>query len=210
MPQIVGTNTTEEFSLQESRIDDLCFELARVDTVDSDATVDNAPGPGRALDGLYQAGGRKLEGMLNRLVGNLLQKTSDSNKIYEGDASPPSELRRANTVESIDTEATESDLPGPGRGLDKLYQFAGRKLERTIGEMADGLGFGPAAAERKLLHAGEVLRYAGYVKTRKGRKKWKTSTEQRKARASNETQRYCQLVVKYLRYAMLLRVSSFL
>ena len=46
------------------------------------------------------------------------------------------------------TEETRDNLPGPGRALDNLYQFLGRKLERWLGVIADKAGFGPAAGRR--------------------------------------------------------------
>lgn len=47
---------------------------------------------------------------------------------------------------------TVDDLPGPGRTLDKhFYQLLGRRLEKTLGNTADRLGFGPNAIERQLL-----------------------------------------------------------
>ena len=46
---------------------------------------------------------------------------------------------------SISSTATMSDLPGPGRSLDKLYSRAGRILELCIYRFAHRCGYGPHA-----------------------------------------------------------------
>lgn len=57
------------------------------------------------------------------------------------------------------TDETADNLPGPGRGLDNLYQFLGQKLERGLGVVADKAGFGPAAAGRRVEKAALVAQY---------------------------------------------------
>lgn len=42
---------------------------------------------------------------------------------------------------SISTNSTASNLPGTGRNLDRLYQYAGRKLERAISKVARRAGY---------------------------------------------------------------------
>ena len=42
---------------------------------------------------------------------------------------------------TISTNATTTNLPGPGRTLDLLYQYAGRKLENAIGRVAQRIGY---------------------------------------------------------------------
>jgi hypothetical protein len=46
--------------------------------------------------------------------------------------------------------ATASNLPGPGRGLGKLYSRGGRILERSISLIAHKLGFGPYAVSLRM------------------------------------------------------------
>jgi hypothetical protein len=53
-------------------------------------------------------------------------------------------------TDEVSDNATMSNLPGPGRLLDKFYQSSGRELEKSLGKLADRAGFGPAAAERSV------------------------------------------------------------
>jgi hypothetical protein len=55
--------------------------------------------------------------------------------------------------DSVSTNATEDDRPGPGRALDKLFQLAGRRLERFLNTVAMRFGAGPVAAEERLIIA---------------------------------------------------------
>lgn len=41
------------------------------------------------------------------------------------------------------SNATESDLPGSGRTLGKVYDFLGKRLERALGALAERKGLGP-------------------------------------------------------------------
>jgi hypothetical protein len=61
-------------------------------------------------------------------------------------------------VDSVSTNVTEDDRPGPGRALDNLFQFAGRKLEELLNMIAVRMGAGPVATEIKLA---PVLRCLG-------------------------------------------------
>ena len=47
--------------------------------------------------------------------------------------------------ESFSTNATMSDLPGPGRGIGRLYSRAGKILELCIYRFAHRCGYGPHA-----------------------------------------------------------------
>lgn len=52
-------------------------------------------------------------------------------------------------VEIESSNDTESDLPGPGRTLGKLYRLIGRHIERGVSAIAEKRGYGPlAVAER--------------------------------------------------------------
>lgn len=52
------------------------------------------------------------------------------------------------TSGTVSTNSTASNLPGPGRNLDRLYQYAGRKLERAIFQVARRAGYeGPYAED---------------------------------------------------------------
>jgi hypothetical protein len=68
------------------------------------------------------------------------QLPSDGNPVFD-----PSD------VVSISSTATTSDLPGPGRGIGKLYSRGGRILERSISLIAHKLGFGPYAVALRMM-----------------------------------------------------------
>jgi hypothetical protein len=59
--------------------------------------------------------------------------------------------RRSSCAVSISSTATASDLPGPGRGIGKLYSKGGRILERAISAIAHNLGFGPYAVSHRIM-----------------------------------------------------------
>ena len=48
-------------------------------------------------------------------------------------------------IEHESTNATESDLPGPGRTLGKVYKNIGRRLEEFLNDLAERKGLGPSA-----------------------------------------------------------------
>ena len=70
-------------------------------------------------------------------------------------------LSRTNKTETLD------NLPGPGRGLDQVYQFLGRKLERGIGVTAEKAGFGPEGVEKRIKRASEFIEFPVDVRIRK-------------------------------------------
>jgi hypothetical protein len=72
-------------------------------------------------------------------------------------------------------------------------------VERKLGKLAERMGFGPAAMERKLTRAAEciALQY-GYRTGKKGRNEYLEYTDERKAKAGKDVQRSCKLLVRYL------------
>ena len=50
----------------------------------------------------------------------------------------------------VSSTSTLPDLPGPGRGLDKLYNHFGNMLEKSISLIAHRMGFGPCAVSHHL------------------------------------------------------------
>lgn len=51
---------------------------------------------------------------------------------------------------SHSTSSTVSNLAGPGRVLGNFYSFTGKRLERTLGNIAHKAGFGPEAIYHKI------------------------------------------------------------
>ena len=104
-------------------------------------------------------------------------------------------------IDTVDTEATADNLPGPGRALDKLYQIAGRKLERLLATIADRIGFGPAAAQRGILRALRTLRPEGYyIGLRSGSYIWRHATNSQKKKAEKDLSRGYKKLIRYARY----------
>ena len=132
---------------------DSLTEVFSPSTVLTNATESNRPGPGRALDNLFQSSGRGLERLIYKVV-----------KIYRaGKKQKPQEAslvlwqeQKSNELDGLSDNATASNRPGPGRLLDKIYQSNGRDLEKTLGKLADKAGFGPAAVERRV--RSEIMR----------------------------------------------------
>lgn len=57
--------------------------------------------------------------------------------------------------------ATASDLVGPGRTLGKLFKSAGKRLESTLGRIAERAGYGPRQISYQI--EGVLLRHGGNV-----------------------------------------------
>lgn len=54
------------------------------------------------------------------------------------------------SYDTISTNATADNLPGPGRVLDLAYQRGGRILEFHLSRVANRAGFGPDAVVRRI------------------------------------------------------------
>lgn len=57
----------------------------------------------------------------------------------------------SDTDSTVSTNFTESNLPGAGRLLGKLYSSAGKKLEKAMARFVNRAGYGPEATYAKLL-----------------------------------------------------------
>ena len=120
---------------------------------------------------------------------------------------------RTYMLRRVYTEDTVSDLPGPGRGIDKVYQVLGRALERWANHTADRLGFGPAAAVRTILKGFEGDRVSrticgtGVGDTRlRPAKKGLVNIHKENKRVKN-TSRGCAKLVRYTRCVSFCAVS---
>lgn len=104
-------------------------------------------------------------------------------------------------ADTISTNATLDDLPGPGRGLDKLYQRVGRRIELTANLYADRLGFGPSAVERSILAAFEQMSNASSHAS----KPWQTPASRRSLTAqikksNKDAHRQFGRLIKHMMY----------
>jgi hypothetical protein len=60
-------------------------------------------------------------------------------------------VRFSSAASTVSTNATMSDLPGPGRAIGSLYSRGGRALERMLSNIAHNWGFGPHAAYLRMM-----------------------------------------------------------
>lgn len=67
------------------------------------------------------------------------------NTIYHG-----ASLDDISSIFSYSTNSTASNLPGPGRVLGNFYSSTGKRLERTLGDLAHKAGFGPEAIYQQI------------------------------------------------------------
>lgn len=137
-----------------------CNEGVWAPSISTNSTRSGIPGPGRNLDRLFSAVGSRLERAASKAVrGNKAplfsdQQTPQALVLYRphthahahklGDAGTSGES-------SISTNATQSNLPGPGRNLDRLYGHLGRNLVSFLSSLAHRTGWGPNAAERRII-----------------------------------------------------------
>ena len=54
------------------------------------------------------------------------------------------------TCTASDSGTTTDDLAGPGRGLDKLFGYVGRRLELLLGKASVKIGKGPIATAQRI------------------------------------------------------------
>lgn len=70
--------------------------------------------------------------------------TSNNRRLYYPDD--------VDVVSIISSNATESDLPGPGRTLGRVYGYLGRHLKRALGALAERKGLGPQQVALRILN----------------------------------------------------------
>lgn len=114
--------------------DDDLSSIHTYSTSSTNATLDNQAGAGKTLDYVYQRLGRKLEVGIRKVIG-IIGDRSRTKLAIRDDSDD-----EFNDQQSMISNETVDDLPGPGRTLDKhLYQPLGRRLEKTLGNTADRL-----------------------------------------------------------------------
>jgi hypothetical protein len=103
---------------------------------------------------------------------------------------------------SVSSTATMDNLPGPGRGLDQLFQYLGRRFDRSLAIGMDKLGFGPAATERRALKSIKRLPQSGVyrIKVVRGMNKIIVPSPSEIARREMEVRKCCKKLAKYLRF----------
>ncbi|KAI5121793.1 hypothetical protein M0805_009785 [Coniferiporia weirii] len=115
--------------------------LLSYSSVSTNETADNLPGPGRIIGNLFSFAGRHLERKLN----NIAKRSADARPPLATPTTAGVEQTSLVTYSSASSNATADNLVGPGRILGNVYGFAGRRLERRLGSIADQMGYGPRA-----------------------------------------------------------------
>lgn len=119
------------------------LSLVRTESIDTNATASNIPGPGRNVGRLYDTLGAKLENYMGKTPGN-----GPGNPSFRVEANAQPVLD--DDAESIASDATGPNNPGPGRNLGRLYDALGAKFESFLIKRAVKLNNGPDALARKI------------------------------------------------------------
>ena len=106
-------------------------------------------------------------------------------------------------ISTSSSSATADNRPGPGRGLDKLLQYLGHRLECFLGGALDKFGYGPAAEERTALSAiSELATDRMYrVEIVRGKMVVQLINKAEVTRIERRIKRSCQKLAKHLRFA---------
>lgn len=122
----------DRYIFQDDR-DDLSASTTNV-------TQSDLPGAGRTLGNLYGNLGTKLETVLISLANKIGKKPTSAHR------------DNANTLSVISPNETQSDLPGAGRTLGRVYGRLGVSLEEVSNYLANKNGMGPIAVAQKVRH----------------------------------------------------------
>ena len=91
---------------------------------------------------------------------------------------------------------TESDIPGPGRLLGKLYAKLGRILETVLNLAARSTGRGPAPTANEIEQLARTLKYPDYHLCCRTPSETKVAVE----KLEKKLEKDCRVLVKYTRY----------
>ncbi|KLO11463.1 hypothetical protein SCHPADRAFT_469133 [Schizopora paradoxa] len=126
--------------------------LVRAESIDTNATASNIPGPGRNVGRLYDALGAKLENYLGRApIGD-----ATPNPSLRPGLNADSEFDQNDDAISIASDATGPNNPGPGRNLGRLYDALGAKFENFLNKKAARSNYGPDVLAQRIR---ELRRY---------------------------------------------------
>lgn len=118
------------------------LQLDLTESIDTNATAPNNPGPGRNVGRLYDALGARLEHFLGRTAGRGRGRPSLTPNLHL-----PVLLDRN---DSIDTNATGPNNPGPGRNVGRLFDAVGTRIEHLLNKSAGRLKLGPEAVAEEI------------------------------------------------------------
>jgi hypothetical protein len=144
------------------------------------------------------------ESILCRLSNKSLPPYSHNRRCNDcGNCRVPDEDVLSISTISTSSTATVDNKPGAGRGLDQLFQFLGRHLERRMAVALDRLGFGPAAVERRALRIIKKLRGEFiYVKQRHGKSVMNILSESEMIKLQTDLDKCCKLLLGHLRFVL--------
>ncbi|KLO13160.1 hypothetical protein SCHPADRAFT_380623 [Schizopora paradoxa] len=158
-----------------------------ISSIVSDATASDLPGPGRNLGRLYDTLG---DGLLSQIQKGMTRRGFGPGAVSRKVVMKQTML----SSDSIDTDATAPNLPGPGRTVGMFFDWLGGKLENQLGILMERRGYGPEATMAKIL-------------TMRGR--WRTYREGERVYIRNNMEiqseehrkllKYCQRLLKYTR-----------
>lgn len=180
------------------------LETSSASSISTNATEDNRPGPGRTLGLLYDYLGSRIEGPINRFTTSrraapraVIARTRSRAESSDSSAS------------SIATDATDDNLPGPGRVLGHLFNHFGRKLEGLISRYAIKRGLGPDAAydriELRIKADAERIRHehrqiSDYSEEKVALYEFRMRRLVRRLLEQQEMVRDCRRLIKYAQY----------
>ncbi len=132
------------------------LQIVRTESIDSNATAPNNPGPGRNVGRLFDALGVRLEYLLNmgaERLGHGPSGVAQSIRNHDPcdvqpddqDISESLQLSPTKSLDSIDSNATAPNLPGPGRNVGRLFDALGMRIEYALNRRAGQLRYGPDA-----------------------------------------------------------------
>lgn len=155
------------------------------ESIASDATAPNNPGPGRNVGRLYDELGARLEHVLKRTSAVEPQPA----RLCQGVNAVNAQLDGTDSIDSIATNATAPNLPGPGRNVGRLFDALGAKIEIMMNRRAQRLKLGPDAV------AQEIRQLCRYCDVRRAEAGQPEATD----REYRTTKKLCRKLLRYCR-----------
>ncbi len=163
------------------------YRQPSISSIDSDATASNLPGPGRNLGRLYDTLG---DGLVTHLHKRLTRRGYGPGAVSRKVVVKQTIL----SSDSVDTDATAPNLPGPGRTVGLFFDWLGGKLEGQLGHLMERRGYGPEATMAK------ILAMRGRWRTfRDGERVYSRNDKENLGEEHRKLLKYCQRLLKYTR-----------
>ncbi|KAH8115048.1 hypothetical protein DFH11DRAFT_142738 [Phellopilus nigrolimitatus] len=171
---LASTTSDNVYMMSASELSSMAdSDQVSLDSVSTNATADDLPGPGRTIGLLYNFAGRHLEMHLGRAAermgighrGTAIRTEMNCTTIAlaSENSEPPFCASDQASLISISTNATADNLPGAGRTLGLFYSFAGKHLETRLGRLAGRLGHGPRATALRIQENSGIVTLASVL-----------------------------------------------